>query len=217
MIALAPAVRTARRLTNDTATAPEEQRYRDDDMVDFAQSALNVMSMLRPDLFSMVVSVPLVAGVMQTTPGRDRVLEVYAITGGRALREVTREVLDAADPDWRQAASGTPTDWIRPKRSEGAFMVYPPVPVTAALSADVLTVVVPQVDAVTDSVDLPARYATAVSYLTAYFAEVINEESTSRDRASGFYTSATELLGVARDADNAASDEQGGVNGTQKI
>lgn len=211
------AIATARRLTNDTSTVPEEQRYRDEDMVDFAASALNVASMLRPDLFTKLVSVPLVPGVMQATPAGERVLEVYGITGGRAVREVTREALDEADPEWRQAAPGTPTDWMRLPRSESRFMVYPPVPVAGELAADVDVVDVTLPVYPDDLIALPARYATAIAYLTAYFTEVVNDEAADQNRASGFYTSATELLGVARDTANAVADEIGNPNGSQKI
>lgn len=88
---------------------------------------------VRPDIYATTTVLTLAAGTKQAIPadGR-RLLDVIrnmasdAVTPGRAVRIVEREVLDAQLPDWHSESSGATKHFMFDERSPKDFYVYPP-------------------------------------------------------------------------------------------
>lgn len=214
MISLASVIRSARRFINDRETDVTLQRYTDVDLTDFTRQGIRLMSILRPDIFTVNASVAAASVSYYDAPGR--LIEVYERDDGRALTEVTREVMDQTSPSWR-TQTGLPTNWVRDKRRETGFWVYPKYADPTGHSLIVGYVDDSIANFPADDIALDPRYEAPLTYLVVYFAETINEESTAQARAAGFMTNARDMLGLARSEANTLSDETGGMRGTQNI
>jgi hypothetical protein len=84
----------ARILLQDTRSSL--YRYSDADLLKFGNQTLKRMAVLRPDLFSYIGPITCTAGtVIQSAPADSlRIMEVFSISGGKAVRETNREILD---------------------------------------------------------------------------------------------------------------------------
>ncbi|MEM5400860.1 DUF6682 family protein [Paraburkholderia unamae] len=91
---------------------------------------------MQPNASATTVAFPLVAGTRQTLPANGYLLlDIYrnlgttGTTPGRAIRIVSRTLLDAQDPDWHIANTNPTTkNYVYDVNDKTAFYVYPPAP-----------------------------------------------------------------------------------------
>lgn len=133
--------------------APQFTRWTERELVHWLNDGQRAIAKYLPTACSRVDAVKLAAGSRQSielipaasiipgngdTPAvtRGRVLlsvvrnmGANGATPGRAVRVISREVLDATDPDWHTNASGTPiTEYAFDPLTPKVFYVYPPLP-----------------------------------------------------------------------------------------
>jgi len=124
----------------ETLSDPSGIRWSDDDLIDWIGDAQREITLLKPDASATTATVTSVAGTRQTIPtDGSRLLRVVRNmsaasggTGGKAIRPVSRELLDSQEPDWHDptvtgdAAHGTiAKNYVYDEDEPLAFYVYP--------------------------------------------------------------------------------------------
>jgi len=92
------------------------------------------ITLMSPQTNNKIAVMNMVAGTRQTIPSDGwRLLDVFRYMGklgntpGRAIRLVSRELLDAYDPNWHSALKlDTPQNFLFDDQDQTAFYVYPP-------------------------------------------------------------------------------------------
>lgn len=149
--------------TNVRWTIPELCRYFND-----GQRAL---ATARPDATVTTATLALSAGSRQALPaGGKKLLDVVRNTGGakRAVRQVSREILDSQIPGWHGLTGVTEVKhFIYDVREPTIFYVYPPAAVGASLElvygAEPTSIAIPadgsDLSGVSGNMGLPDQYA----------------------------------------------------------
>lgn len=105
--------------------------WSDEDLVTYANEGIQATCNVKPDAYSVQVSVSLAGGVIQQLPaGATGLLDLmYASTGG-SIPQVDKAMLEAADPQWaahaQVGASGIEHYMVDP-RDPLRYLIYPPV------------------------------------------------------------------------------------------
>lgn len=183
-----------RRMVNDTHVP---YRYSDTLLLGFVNQTLLRMSVLRPDIFSVMVNFTTTAGtVLQSCPADSvRFVEIFGVVGGDALIEVSRDVMDQSYPSWRTEASGTPVNFMRHVRSANKYFLYPAPLAGITLSAEYIQT--PATYAIGDTIIAPSSsYFPIIVDGTVFLAESIDDEHVSSGRAKLFLDSFVQALGV---------------------
>lgn len=108
------------------------------DLVSHLNDGQRDIVVLRPDAVAKTVAHALVAGPRQVVPADcSRLIDIPRNTGGRALRQVARKLLDASDPSWytRQGTKALQHFMLDPREPK-VFWVYPPAMVGASVDVD---------------------------------------------------------------------------------
>jgi hypothetical protein len=123
-----------RKLVQDTR-AP--YRYSDGYLLGHVNQVLRRMAMIRPDLFALVTDITVVSvDTTQTLPADAiRFVDVHAVDG-RAVVEVSRDMMDRSAPTWRSASPAQPVNYMRHVRNPTLFFLYPPPPVGATVTVE---------------------------------------------------------------------------------
>lgn len=103
-------------------------RYSDTMLLGFVMQTVQRMAVLRPDLFSTITEMNTTpCSFVQTIP-RDgaRLVEIFAVKGGKAVQEVSRDVMDRNFPGWTMATEGVPVNYMRHPRNPTRYFLYPP-------------------------------------------------------------------------------------------
>lgn len=183
-----------RKLLQDTQ-AP--YRYSDTDLVGYVNQTLKRMAVLRPTLFTNIISVPLTANtVLQDLPAdAHRLVQIFFIDNYNSVNEVDREILERAYPQWVSDPAGIPFNFIRHPRNATKFFLYPrPI---ANLTATVEYVVEPTNYSIGDTIlYLKDTYLGVVIDGVMYLASSIDDEHVLSNRAKLFLDSFTQALGV---------------------
>lgn len=198
----------ARRLLQDTL-AP--YRYSDSDLLGYVNQTIKRMSLIRPDLFTTVADVALVANqVLQDLPTTaHRLVEIYNVKNGNAVTEVEREVFERTYPVWRTDPPGIPINFMRHARNPTKFFVYPrPAP---NIELVVEYSIRPTDYASGDSIDLPDTYFPTVVDGVVFLASSIDDEHVNTGRAKLFLDSFVQGLGVDLKFRDLLDNEDGGV------
>lgn len=126
----------ARAVLQDTTSV----RWPDSELIEWVNDAQYEIALIKPDATSVNESIPLAGGTKQSLPnGALRLLRVVrnmqdAVNGvgGRAIRIVDREVLDAQDPNWHDpfstglsAFDSLVRHYIYDEQDPQHFYVYP--------------------------------------------------------------------------------------------
>jgi hypothetical protein len=211
-------------LTNDDGTkwtAAEDVRWINDGCL--------LLCIVRPDSCSVNGPIALAVGAKQTLPaGGLRLLDVlHNTTGGRNVKLIEREQLDANNPSWRAAKGATVIkNYVYDNRDPTHFYTYPPA--AAGASVEALYVAKPRAITAAElaTVDLTPD-DTFIEPLTNY----VVFRRYSKDAAfgaagvaAGYRALVAEMLGIKQgsDAKNApdwnnpggtpsAAQQQGGV------
>lgn len=205
----------ARVLVQDTR-AP--YRYSDTLMLGWVNQTLKRMSVLRPDLFSVIGDIPTVANtVLQSCPSDSlRLVEIFQIKNGDAVTEVNRDVLDQMYPNWVNETAGTPVNFMRHVRSPNKFFLYP------RPSADVVLVgeyaQVPPAYTIAQTItSLPDAYLPVAVDGVVFLAESVDNEHVNSGRAKLFQDSFAQTLATGLQVRSITDTEEGGMDPRQVI
>lgn len=208
---LSDVIAEARTLLQDTH--PTLQRYTDAELLKFANQALKRMAILRPDLFSYFGAIDCLAGtVIQSLPSDAiRLMEVFSVVGGGAVRETNRETMDDTYPTWVSETAGPAVNWMRHPRSQTKFFLYPQAPANQQLIVEYAQA--PSTYEADEPVDLlPDAYYPVVLDGVIFLAESIDNEHVNSGRAELFQKSFSEALAVGLQARALTDKENAGID-----
>jgi len=130
---------------------PSGTRWTDAELLLWLNIGQLAIAMGKPDASYTIANIQLAAGTKQSLPSGGLVLMnvvrsmgTNGTTAGRALKPMSREMMDTLDPDWHAAAaSATPKVFIYDSRNPKAFYVYPPQPSTGSVYVEAAYSVAP--------------------------------------------------------------------------
>lgn len=183
-----------RQLAQDTRAT---YRYSDEVLLGFVNQTLKRMAIIRPDLFTVIETIPTTFNtVVQTLPSSAiRLVQIYAVSGGNVVTEVSRETLDSTVPGWMSEAAGTPVNYVRHVRNPCTYFLYPR-PTDDLLLLGEYAKQPPTYD-LSDSIALQDAYFPAVVDGTVFLVESVDNEHVNSGRAKLFQESFTQALGVS--------------------
>ena len=194
-------------------------RWPDTELILWVNDAQREITYIKPDATATVATVTLVAGTKQSIPSAgNRLLDITrnmsaasSGTGGRAIRLVTRDSLDAQSPSWNDptvTGSAKHTNVVKHYTYEDSnprtFYVYPGVSgnayVELTYSANPATV------ATSDNIGVPDIYSTAIMNYVLYMAYMKEAEfAENSQRAGAHYQLFTSMLAGKGQLDAATS------------
>lgn len=174
------------------------------ELVLFVNDAQREIALLKPDASATTANVQLVTGTRQTIPAAgNRLLTLVrnmsdtsgGATGGRAIRLVSGEVLNAQTPDWHNASASSGTDaahttvvkhYVYDEQNPRVFYVYPGVAGNAY--AEIVYSANPSTVAQNGNLDIPDIFANAVTDYVLYRAYLKDAEyAANQTRAATHY------------------------------
>lgn len=192
------------RLLKDDGT-----RWTTAELIDWVNDAQREVVLYKPDASSKITTFACALGAKQTLPSDGiQLLDVINNSSGamRAIKYVTREVLDSENPNWR---SETPSSEIRnftfDEKTPRDFYVYPPA--ATATSIEISYSVSPaEVSSVSDPISLPDVYANAIVYFVLYRALSKNADyAADYNQAQGYYNMFLQVLTGKSNAETAVA------------
>lgn len=111
--------------------------WSDVELIGYLNEAIQATCFAKPDAYTLVASVTLAAGIVQTIPaGGHTLLDVlYNTTSGNAVTQVDKALLEAADPLWKaQTPVLNVEHYTADPHSPLRFYVYPPATALAAVT-----------------------------------------------------------------------------------
>jgi len=204
----------ARILVQDTKLP---YRYSDTVLLGFVNHTIRRMVMFRPDLFTTVTDINVVADTAeQTLPSTAvRLVEIFRVKDGASIEEVDRDVFNRAYSQWTTDPSGTPTKYMRHPRNPRAYFLYPRPTAGIQLVGEYVVTPPTYTGAQTIAV-LPDAYFSALVDGTVYLAESIDNEHVSSGRAKMYLDSFVQSLGVDLQSRSVTDMESGGVGAAQR-
>jgi hypothetical protein len=207
-----------RQMLQDTNANVALQRYSDAQLLGFANQALKRIAVLRPDLFAKVAEFTTTAGeVLQTAPSDSiRIMEVFRVKDGAAVRETNRLTLDQTYPDWANDDPGTCVNWMRHVRNNNRFFIYPKAPSSQVLIIEYSQAPKNYVAGETVAL-LPDAYFPVVVDGTIFLAESIDNEHVNSNRAQLFQQSFMQALSTNFQARSVTDTEEAGLPTSQVV
>lgn len=201
----------ARYLLQDTNASM--QRYSDDILLGFGNQSVKRIAVLRPDLFSYFGNISCTAGtVLQSMPDDClRIMEIFSVVGGGAVRETNRQTMDDVYPTWISDVAGPAVNWMRHPRSLSKFFIYPKAPVAQELVVE-YSQAPPDYDATDEIALLPDAYFPVVLDGVIFLAESIDNEHVNSGRAELFQKSFSDALSANLQGREATDKEKAGVD-----
>lgn len=197
-------------LVDQDPDAPFEH-WSEDDLLGYFRMAVEIIASTQKEKFIKRVSMPLVAGSIQTTP--DRCQDLSSVLGqtdaqGRVISHPRRVVSNGIHlqgrigcPDCRADTTGEYRidSWRYDDNDPNVLYVDPPVPEGVSASLELTCFSPPRVDNMDTEVDLGAQLRPAIFELMLYYAYGVDTESVpSRDRSAVHWSNAMTLLGADR-------------------
>lgn len=173
-------------------------RWPDSERLQYANDALDVIALARPDLFSVIGDITAAANTaVQSAPADSlRLMEIFRVKDGRVVREADRISMDQLDPNWMGATSSAATkNWMRHQRDPNRFFVYPP-PTSGVIYIGQYAQTPPEYQAV-DDFPLPDAYANLVQAYIIFRAESKDSEYATPQRSAAFGALFQQVLGVS--------------------
>lgn len=207
-----------RKMLQDTSTNAALQRYSEAELLGFANQALKRIAVLRPDLFAKIAEFTTTAGeVLQTAPADSlRIMEVFRVKDGAAIRETNRLTLDQTYPDWANDDPGATVNWMRHPRNSNRFFIYPKAPAAQVLIIEYAQS--PKTYSLGEPVELLAdAYFPVVVDGTIFLAESIDNEHVNSNRAQLFQQSFIQALSTNFQARPVTDTEQAGLTQDQVV
>ena len=200
----------ARILLQDTRSSL--YRYSDADLLKFGNQTLKRMAVLRPDLFSYIGEITCTAGtVIQSAPADSlRIMEIFSVKNGDAVRETNREVLDQTYPDWMNDTAGACVNWMRHTRNNNKFFIYPKAPAGQILIGEYAKAPADYDDTDTIALLSDAYYPVILDGLV-YIAESLDNEHVTSGRAQMFQKAFADGLAINMEQRKVTDFETGGL------
>jgi hypothetical protein len=198
---------------------PSGLRWSDDELRGWLNDAQLQTTVLKPDALSVTAVLTLDTGTLQTLPAAaSRLLRVVRNmsaasegTGGRAVRLVDRETLDAQNPNWHDptstglSAHGTVIkNYIYDEQDPLSFYVFPGVSGDAFIEV-VYSKIPDNIANLTGNIELPDIYAPALVDYIMFRAYMKEGESANVALAQIHYQLYAEALGAKIQLDGTAS------------
>jgi len=174
-----------------------------DELVLWVNDAQREIALLKPDASAKNVTVTLAAGTKQDIPSDgNRLLRVVrnmsaasSGIGKRAVRIVSREVLDAQTPDWHDplvtgdaAHVAVVKHYIYDEQNPRNFYVYPGVAAAASSFVEIIYSANPVTVAQNGNLDIPDIFANAVMNYVLYMAYMKDADyAGNQQRASSHF------------------------------
>lgn len=174
-----------------------------DELVLWVNDAQREIALLKPDASAKNVTVTLAAGTKQEIPSDgNRLLRVVrnmsaasSGVGKRAVRIVSREVLDAQTPDWHDplvtgdaAHVAVVKHYIYDEQNPRNFYVYPGVAAAASSFVEIIYSANPVTVAQNGNLDIPDIFANAVMNYVLYMAYMKDADyAGNQQRASSHF------------------------------
>lgn len=185
-----------RDLVQDNSTP---YRYDDADLVRKFNQVLRRAVILRPDLFTEIVTINCVAGSLQQCPVDSvRLMDVLTNSVGAAVKQVNQEVIDLMVPDWETLPAGPATNWMRYPRDPNRFYVYPAA--SASLPLQIIYAKCPALLTTASTVPMQDVYMPVLVDGVCWVVEAVDAEHVESGRAKMFKDSFTESLTVGLQA-----------------
>jgi len=204
-----------RRMVNDTRVP---YRYSDTILLGFVNQTLLRMSVLRPDIFSVMDEFTTTPdAVLQDCPADSvRLVEIFGVVGGDALMEVSRDTMDQSYPAWRTEAAGIPVNFMRHVRSPNKFFLYPRPAAGVVLVGEYAQV--PPAYTINQTITaLPDAYLPVAVDGVVFLAESVDNEHVNSGRAKLFQDSFNQTLATGLQVRSITDTEQGGMDPKQVI
>lgn len=203
----------ARKLLQDNSSETSLRRFSDAALLGFANQTLKRIALIRPDLFSYVGEITCTAGeVLQSAPSDSiRLMEVFRVKNGSAVRETNRQTIDQTYPGWVDATAAACVNWMRHPRNPNKFFVYPKAPADQILIGEYAKAPGDYDDS-TEVELLPDAYFTTVVDGTVFLAESIDNEHVTNGRAKMFFDSFTGSLDTNYKSRLFTDLDSGGLN-----
>lgn len=206
-----------KRLAQDSGLLRSPDTYRDDVLLSFVNQTIKQTAVLRPDLFAFTDTAFAVTAnePIQTLPSDSiRLIEVFYVSssGGGAIEEVDRDLLNRTDRDWVNATAGIPIKYTRHSRNPNKFFLYPRPQANVTLALEYAQSPPSYTGGQTISL-LPDAYLPALVNGTVYLVEAINNQSTNANvrkdpnRAAVFQNAYAEMLGVSLQSNTVLDNE----------
>ena len=176
-------------------------RWPESELVLWVNDAQREIALLKPDATATNATVQLDTGTKQTIPsGGNRLLRVVRNmsaasggTGGRAIRLVSREILDAQTPSWHDPAvkgdakhGAEVKHFVYDEQDPRNFYVYPGVSGNAYI--EIVYSANPATVGTADNLAVPDVYANAVMNYVLYMAYMKDAEyAANQQRGGGHY------------------------------
>ena len=193
-------------LVNDARTP-----YRNSDtiLLKYVNSTLKRISLLRPELFSVIAEItPTPNTCLQTLPSNAiRLVSVLGVKDGASIREIDKRVIDASYPGWMSESAGVPTSFMRDRGSINSYFLYPK-PITGTVLNVQYTKVPDDYDLTDEITDLTASFLPVIVDGVVYLVESADDEHVQSGRAKMFLDSFLTSLGVGGSSQPPQPQEQ---------
>jgi hypothetical protein len=186
-------------LTDTTYT-----RWTQDELLGWLNDGQRELVALKPNAYVKLTAAQLVAGTRQSLPSDGfelvdvvRNLGTDGATPGRAIRQVSREILDAQNPDWHSStADATVKHFTYSILNPKTFYVYPPQPADSRGYAELVYFATPADATSNGTITLDDIYVTALQNYVLYRAYLKDAEYGGNAALSaGYYAQFSAILG----------------------
>ena len=199
-------VARARSIYKDDGT-----RLTDPDALNWLNDGVAEIVALKPNSFPSTANVSLVAGTRQTITGV-MLLDVGPNMGsdgntpGKAVKLVSRDVMDAAYPEWTEAlAMASVAFCIYDKNDPKTFHVFPPQPANTTQRLRTVQAVIPApMVSLASAVPAPDEYLPALVDYVLYRTFITDDDAAMVERGNAHYQAFTSKLGGKASAEAAA-------------
>ena len=192
-------------------------RLSDASITRYITQALKRIAVLRPDLFTVVAEYT----TGEVTPAQTlpsdaiRLVDVYYVGGihspSAAINEINMEQLRRTHRNWVEG-DDRPKHFIRNPRNPGTFFLSPPPTSNTVLTIEYAKSPAPVSAGGTFGCPSEAYFSVVVD-ATVYVAESINDRAVASGRATLFYESFTQALGLNLRSREVTDTTSGGVGG----
>ena len=195
MATLQEAINLARSAINDTD--PVRYRYSTDDLLQYANDALDAMVVVRPELFYCNARITCVGGSVQRFNAVDSVglRDIFYREAGGVVTRTDRDILNNTKPNWMTDSAGAAVHWMPILDDPNGFFIYPPAEAGQALIG--MYVKVPEEYALDAAIPLPSAYIPIIADYVIAMAQSSDAEHVISGRVQLFMTKFYQALGVA--------------------
>lgn len=170
------------------------KRWSDDELLRHLSDGQRTIAAISPDVITKVAVVQLAAGTRQSLPADgNQLLSIMrnmgtdGATPGRAVRVIRRDVIDDQNPNWHAEPKMNYTyNYVYDPLDPKAFFVYPPSNGSGRLEINYSYTPV-EIDALTDEVDVPDLYVTALTDYVLSRAHMKDADSSGGSATAGMF------------------------------